>query len=59
MRLARLDRLEGLLGALGAARAVTLILEDARDELTNIGLIIDDENISPFHGQAPPERSFS
>ena len=46
LRPARLDRGERLVGIAREARAVALVLEDARDEFADVVFVVDDENVS-------------
>ena len=45
VRPARLHRRQGLVGIARGARAESLILEDARDEIADVGLVIDNQDI--------------
>ena len=45
MRPALLDGLQRLVGVAGRAGRVALVLEDARDEIADVGLVVDDQDV--------------
>ena len=57
MRPARVDRRHRLIRIARHARAMTLILQDAGDELADVLFVVDDENVS--NHQDDPILSFS
>ena len=54
----RLDRGDSLVAVACGSRAVTLVLQDSRHKVSNVGLVVDDENVAA-HDNAPSDaRSF-